>query len=62
MYKAAGAISDEELELMTLRQFGSRLEGHPVPALPFVDVATGANVRSLWYCLPAYHTRKHACH
>lgn len=40
MYKAAGAISDEEL--MSLRQLGSRLEGHPVPVLPFVDVATGS--------------------
>ena len=40
MYKAAGAISDEEL--MTLRKFGSRLEGHPTPALPWVDVATGS--------------------
>jgi transketolase len=40
IYKAAGAISDEEL--MSLRQFGSRLEGHPVPVLPFVDVATGS--------------------
>jgi transketolase len=39
MYKAAGAISDEEL--MTLRKFGSRLEGHPTPILPWVDVATG---------------------
>src|SRR5438067_10898607 len=40
LYKAAGAISDEEL--LTLRKFGSRLEGHPVPVLPWVDVATGA--------------------
>lgn len=41
MYKAAGAVSDEEL--MTLRKFGSRLEGHPVPKiLPWVDVATGS--------------------
>ncbi len=40
VYKAAGAISDEEL--MTLRKFGSRLEGHPVPILPWVDVATGS--------------------
>src|SRR3979409_2194884 len=31
-YKAAGAISDEEM--MTLRKFGSRIEGHPVPLLP----------------------------
>src|SRR5579875_960975 len=36
MYKAAGAISDEEL--LTLRKFGSRLEGHPTPAIPWVDV------------------------
>jgi transketolase len=27
---------------MTYRQFGSRLEGHPTPALPWVDVATGS--------------------
>jgi transketolase len=40
LYKAAGAISDEEL--MTYRQFGSRLEGHPTPILPWVDVATGS--------------------
>jgi transketolase len=40
LYKAAGAISDEEL--MTLRKFGSRLEGHPAPVLPWVDVATGS--------------------
>ena len=50
MYKAAGAISDEEL--LTLRKFGSRLEGHPKPlrgadrgavhGLPWVDVATGS--------------------
>ena len=40
MYKAAGAITDEEL--LSLRQFGSRLEGHPTPVLPWVDVATGS--------------------
>lgn len=40
MYKAAGAISDEEL--LTLRKFGSRLEGHPSPELPYVEVATGS--------------------
>ncbi|MFL5626214.1 MAG: transketolase [Ktedonobacteraceae bacterium] len=40
MYKAAGAITDEEL--MTFRKFGSRLEGHPTPVLPWVDVATGS--------------------
>src|SRR2546423_637944 len=40
LYKAAGAITDEEL--LTLRKFGSRLEGHPTPVLPWVDVATGS--------------------
>ena len=40
MYKAAGAISDDEL--LTLRKFGSRIEGHPTPVLPWVDVATGS--------------------
>jgi len=40
MYKAAGVINDEELR--SLRQLGSRLEGHPTPILPWVDVATGS--------------------
>src|SRR5581483_2790659 len=41
MLKAAGAITDQEL--LTLRKFGSRLEGHPNPhTLPLVDVATGS--------------------
>ncbi len=40
MFKAAGAISDEEL--LTLRKFGSRLQGHPTPAIPWVEVATGS--------------------
>src|SRR5205085_7059108 len=40
IFKAAGAISDEEM--MTFRKFGSRLQGHPTPALPWVDVATGS--------------------
>jgi len=40
MYKAAGAITDQEL--LTLRKLGSRLEGHPTPDLPWVDVATGS--------------------
>src|SRR5262245_62419455 len=39
MYKAAGAITDGEL--LTFRKEGSRLEGHPTPLLPWVDVATG---------------------
>ena len=40
VFKAAGAISDDEL--MTFRKFGSKLEGHPTPVLPWVDVATGS--------------------
>ncbi|HVD50346.1 MAG TPA: transketolase [Gaiellaceae bacterium] len=40
MYKAAGAITDEEL--LTFRVFGSRLQGHPTPEIPWVDVATGS--------------------
>jgi transketolase len=40
MFKAAGAITDEEL--LTFRKFGSRLEGHPTPKIPWVDVATGS--------------------
>ncbi|HEX6709036.1 MAG TPA: transketolase, partial [Rubrobacter sp.] len=39
-YKAAGAITDEEL--MTFREFDSRLQGHPTPQIPWVDVATGS--------------------
>ncbi|HMC42938.1 MAG TPA: hypothetical protein VKI20_07995, partial [Acidimicrobiales bacterium] len=39
-FKAAGAIDDEEL--LTFRRFGSRLEGHPTPLIPWVDVATGS--------------------
>lgn len=40
MYKAAGAVDDDEL--LTFRKLGSRLEGHPTPRLPWVDVATGS--------------------
>jgi transketolase len=40
LFKAAGAITDEEL--LTFRKFGSLLEGHPVPIIPWVDVATGS--------------------
>ncbi len=40
VFKAAGAITDEEL--LTFRKFGSRLEGHPTPKVPWVDVATGS--------------------
>jgi transketolase len=40
IWLALGAISDEEMN--TYRLKGSRLEGHPTPVLPFVDVATGS--------------------
>jgi transketolase len=38
--KAMGAIDDDEL--LSFRRFGSRLEGHPTPRLPWVDVASGS--------------------
>ncbi|HXZ76263.1 MAG TPA: transketolase, partial [Streptosporangiaceae bacterium] len=41
MFKAAGVVSDEDL-VNTYRRFGSPLEGHPTPVLPWVDVATGS--------------------
>jgi transketolase len=41
MFKAVGVISDDEL-MTGYRRFGSRLEGHPTPVLPWVDVATGS--------------------
>jgi transketolase len=41
VYRAVGVLSDEELP-ESYRRFGSRLEGHPTPALPWVDVATGS--------------------
>jgi transketolase len=40
MFRAAGAITEDEL--LTFRKMGSRLEGHPTPVLPWVDVATGS--------------------
>jgi transketolase len=40
LFLAAGAITEEEL--LSFRRFGSRLEGHPTPVLPWVDVATGS--------------------
>jgi len=47
MYRAAGAIGDQEL--LTFRTFGSRLQGHPTPAIPWVDVATGSLGQGLPY-------------
>jgi transketolase len=41
VFKAVGVISDDEL-MTGYRRFGSPLEGHPTPVLPWVDVATGS--------------------
>jgi len=38
--RAAGVISEEDFA--GYRTFGSSLEGHPTPVLPWVDVATGS--------------------
>ncbi len=40
IFRAAGVIDDSEL--LTFRRFGSPLQGHPTPILPWVDVATGS--------------------
>lgn len=39
-YHLLGCISEKDL--MTLRQFGSKLEGHPTPRFPYVHSATGS--------------------
>ena len=41
IYKAVGVVSDDEL-MNGYRRFGSDLQGHPTPVLPWVDVATGS--------------------
>src|SRR5215510_1288794 len=41
VFKAVGVVSEEEL-MNGYRRFGQRLEGHPTPVLPWVDVATGS--------------------
>ena len=40
IFRAAGVISEDDFA--GYRQFGSPLEGHPTPLLPWVDVATGS--------------------
>jgi len=40
LWTAAGAISNEEI--LTLREFGSKLEGHPTPSFPYAEAATGS--------------------
>lgn len=41
MYRAVGVVKEDEL-IHSYRQFGGRLQGHPTPVLPWVDVATGS--------------------
>ncbi|WP_256788417.1 transketolase [Frankia sp. AvcI1] len=41
IFKAVGVVSDTEL-INGYRRFGERLQGHPTPILPWVDVATGS--------------------
>ena len=48
MFAAAGAIEEKEL-LTTYRQAGARLQGHPTPVLPWVDVATGSLGQGIAY-------------
>jgi transketolase len=40
VYRAAGVVSAEETA--SYRRYGSMLEGHPTPLIPWVDVATGS--------------------
>mgnify|MGYP001076515973 CR=1 FL=1 len=40
LWLAAGKIA--EVEMMTYRSFGSRLEGHPTVAFPYTEAATGS--------------------
>jgi transketolase len=47
MFRAAGAISEEEL--LSYRQFTSIFEGHPTPRIPWIDVATGSLGQGLPY-------------
>ena len=49
MFKAAGAVDDEEL--MTTYRRGGRLQGHPTPVLPWVDVATGSLGQGIGYAV-----------
>ncbi|WEB44543.1 transketolase [Streptomyces yunnanensis] len=48
MFKAAGVVSDDTL-MTTYRRFGHRLQGHPTPVLPWVDVATGSLGQGIGY-------------
>jgi transketolase len=49
MFKAAGVVTDDEL--MTTYRRGGRLQGHPTPVLPWVDVATGSLGQGIGYAV-----------
>ena len=40
LWTAAGKVTEEEL--LTMRKFGSRLEGHPTVIFPYVEASTGS--------------------
>jgi transketolase len=40
LWLAAGKVTEEEM--LSYREFGSVLEGHPVPAFPYAEAATGS--------------------
>jgi transketolase len=40
LWAAAGVLSEQDM--LTYRQFGSRLEGHPTVSFPYVEAATGS--------------------
>jgi len=48
MFRAAGVVGEQEL-MTGYRRFGSRLQGHPTPELPWVDVATGSLGQGIAY-------------
>ena len=48
MFAAAGAVDEKEL-LTGYRRAGQRLQGHPTPVLPWVDVATGSLGQGIAY-------------
>jgi len=40
LWAAAGAVTEDEI--LTLRKFGSKFEGHPTPFFPYSEAATGS--------------------
>lgn len=40
LWAAAGKVTEKEL--LTMRRFGSPLEGHPTPSFPYTEAATGS--------------------